>query len=56
MLRTDFKKKCIIMQFLVAEKTGKALDAEFVETLRKTETKNHEAKAAKQRQVPRRSG
>jgi hypothetical protein len=28
-------KKCIIMQFLVVEKDGKALNAEFAETQRK---------------------
>jgi hypothetical protein len=35
MLRADFLKKCIIMHFLGTEKTGKALNAEFAEALRK---------------------
>jgi hypothetical protein len=47
MLEGAFGEKCIIMQFLMAEKTGKALNAEIAGALRKDLRKIREEPPAK---------
>ena len=50
MLRADFAKKCIIVHFLGLKKDGKALNAEFAETLRK-DLRNEERQSGAGRQT-----